>query len=206
MAPPRDLRICFIGDSYVAGVGDPDFLGWIGRLCRLSSSPSLKMTAYPLGVRRQTSEQIRARWADEVAERLGSVPAGVEPGVVFSFGIKDTTLENGAARVNPERSVTNLRSILRRAKQTYPVLMIGPAPILETSQNRRIAELSVGFASACAALDVPYLDLFSPLHASSAWAADLKKVDRIHPGAKGYAMIATLIARLPTWPAFLKSR
>ena len=28
----RDLRICFVGDSFVAGVGDPLCLGWPGRL------------------------------------------------------------------------------------------------------------------------------------------------------------------------------
>ncbi|MGY4098205.1 hypothetical protein ACW2Q0_01365 [Nocardia sp. R16R-3T] len=27
----NDLRVCFIGDSFVAGVGDPQGLGWVGR-------------------------------------------------------------------------------------------------------------------------------------------------------------------------------
>jgi hypothetical protein len=35
-APPvsnqRDLRACFVGDSFVAGVGDPDHRGWVGRI------------------------------------------------------------------------------------------------------------------------------------------------------------------------------
>ena len=31
-AKVRDLRVCFVGDSYVAGVGDTAGLGWVGRL------------------------------------------------------------------------------------------------------------------------------------------------------------------------------
>lgn len=27
-----DLRVCLVGDSFVAGVGDPDHLGWVGRV------------------------------------------------------------------------------------------------------------------------------------------------------------------------------
>jgi lysophospholipase L1-like esterase len=28
-----DLRICFVGDSLTNGTGDPDCLGWTGRVC-----------------------------------------------------------------------------------------------------------------------------------------------------------------------------
>ncbi|MGY1914534.1 hypothetical protein [Blastococcus sp. SYSU DS0973] len=28
--PPADLRVCFLGDSSTAGVGDDDGLGWAG--------------------------------------------------------------------------------------------------------------------------------------------------------------------------------
>lgn len=33
----EDLRICFIGDSFVAGVGDETALGWTGRLLARSA-------------------------------------------------------------------------------------------------------------------------------------------------------------------------
>lgn len=29
-----DVRVCFVGDSFVAGVGDAQHLGWAGRLQR----------------------------------------------------------------------------------------------------------------------------------------------------------------------------
>ena len=31
----RDRRVLFFGDSFVAGVGDPTGLGWVGRWWRL---------------------------------------------------------------------------------------------------------------------------------------------------------------------------
>ena len=50
-----DLRVCFLGDSLVAGVGDPDGLGWVGRLVAGAFAAGAPLTAYPLGIRRQTS-------------------------------------------------------------------------------------------------------------------------------------------------------
>ena len=34
MARVRDVRVCVFGDSFVAGVGDPKSLGWVGRFRR----------------------------------------------------------------------------------------------------------------------------------------------------------------------------
>ncbi len=31
-ASDRDIRICFVGDSFVAGLGDETGLGWVGRV------------------------------------------------------------------------------------------------------------------------------------------------------------------------------
>lgn len=52
----RDLRICFLGDSFVAGVGDPRCLGWAGRLA----------TAQPL--------RDNALWRREVRDGDGAHP------------------------------------------------------------------------------------------------------------------------------------
>ena len=51
------MRILAFGDSFVAGVGDPDHLGWIGRALR----GRREITLYNLGVRRETSADIAAR-------------------------------------------------------------------------------------------------------------------------------------------------
>jgi lysophospholipase L1-like esterase len=38
-AMTNDIRICFVGDSFVNGTGDETALGWAGRLCAVSVAP-----------------------------------------------------------------------------------------------------------------------------------------------------------------------
>lgn len=59
----KDLRVCALGDSFVAGFGDPECRGWLGRV----AARGAPMTLYNLGIRRQTSPEIRARWKSEMA-------------------------------------------------------------------------------------------------------------------------------------------
>jgi acyl-CoA thioesterase-1 len=67
-----DIRICFIGDSYVHGTGDDDCLGWAGRLCAAARRAGHNVTYYNLGVRRETSADIACRAAAaEHAESCG---------------------------------------------------------------------------------------------------------------------------------------
>jgi lysophospholipase L1-like esterase len=63
-------RICFVGDSFVNGTGDPECLGWTGRICALACQKGHDVTYYNLGVRRETSTDIATRWRDEVSRRL----------------------------------------------------------------------------------------------------------------------------------------
>ena len=44
-----DRRVLFFGDSIVAGVGDPEGRGWVGRVVAASFASGLPLTAYPLG-------------------------------------------------------------------------------------------------------------------------------------------------------------
>src|SRR3954468_8388553 len=96
-----DLRVCFVGDSFVAGTGDPEHRGWVGRLAAATTAAGRVLTLYNLGVRRQTSEEVAARWAGECAARL---PPGADCRVVVSVGVNDATEENGQRRVAPEQS------------------------------------------------------------------------------------------------------
>ncbi|MCG8367541.1 MAG: hypothetical protein MJA27_29925, partial [Pseudanabaenales cyanobacterium] len=131
----QDIRVCFIGDSMVHGTGDPDCLGWVGRVGQAMRGQEWDLTIYNLGVRRETSLQIEQRWRREVTCRL---PIECDRRLVFSFGVNDTTLEDDKLRVNVEASVACARRILGKAKQQYPVLMIGPPVIADTDQNQRI--------------------------------------------------------------------
>ena len=63
------MRICFIGDELVAGVGDPRGLGWVGRV-NAHSTFDLPATFLTLAVPSETTKQMAARWEAEVLPRL----------------------------------------------------------------------------------------------------------------------------------------
>ena len=66
----NEVRICFVGESFVNGTGDPDCLGWAGRICVNANRKGYEITYYNLGVRRETSSELKNRWLTEVSYRL----------------------------------------------------------------------------------------------------------------------------------------
>lgn len=190
------MRICFIGDSFVNGTGDPECLGWAGRLCAAACRRGHDITYYNLGVRRETSADIAARWYQEAAPRLQPEH---DPRVVFSFGVNDTTVEGGATRLALADSVANLRRVLTNAKDRYPVLFIGPPPVADQDHDQSIAALSDTFAAECQALEVPYLPLIRSLVASMTWMREVAAGDGAHPGAQGYSELARLVEAWDAW-------
>lgn len=186
-----DRRVLFFGDSHVAGVGDPTGQGWVGRLAANSFERGLAITAYNLGVRMETSEQVAARWRPETLPRL--VP-GADCRVVLSFGVNDTTLEHGSTRVAAQRSRAALTEILHGvAAIGLPALVVGPAPIDGLEQNDRIAALSSAFAQVCRGASVGYVPVVQPLLRSPEWMREVADGDGAHPSAAGYQALADLI-------------
>ncbi len=192
------IRICFVGESFVNGTGDPECLGWTGRICVDANKKGHDITYYNLGVRGETTEALKHRWYNEVNYRL---PKEYDGRVVFSFGVNDTTIENGNLRVSLVNSILNAREILSQAKQLYPVLMVSPVPMLDNDQNTRIAELSKYFARICRELNIPYLDVFPTLKQSTIWFDEVQGYDKAHPRAKGYQVLADIVQN---WDAWLK--
>ncbi len=192
------LRICFVGDSFVAGYGDPEFLGWVGRLCAATRARGLDLTCYNLGVRRDTSRDIRARWREEVMRRLPSLE---EAHLVFSFGANDTALEAGHARVSLAESLANCRAILTEARQMCPTLMVGPPPFAD-ARAELLGDLSAQLADVCAQVDVPFLDIWTPLSGSGTFVRETAAGDGAHPAAGGYAEIAALVRDWPAWTSW----
>ncbi len=190
------VRICFVGESFVNGTGDPECLGWAGRICVNANKKGYDITYYNLGVRRETSAELRSRWLREATYRL---PKEYDGRIIFSFGVNDTTLENGKTRVEFNESITNTREILSEARELYPVLMVSPVPITEREQNCRIADLSKHFAWVCHELDVPYLDVFSMLEKSNIWMDEARANDGSHPKAAGYAVFAEIVQSWEAW-------
>ena len=193
------MRICFVGDSFVNGTGDPTSLGWAGRLCVAAQQQGHEITYYNLGIRGQTSRQIAQRWYAEVIARL---PKDVDGRIVFSFGANDITLEEGELRVPFTESLQNTRQILTTAQQLFPTIMVGPPPLLEDDLNQRIAPLSQQFASVCEAMKIPYLEVFTPLWHVQAWEEEVAANDGAHPRTAGYAMLAQLVQEWSAWKSW----
>jgi lysophospholipase L1-like esterase len=194
------MRICFVGDSFVNGTGDPTYLGWTGRLCRDLRSEGHDITHYNLGVRRETSADIKDRWLREVTSRLTQQESNR---LVFSFGANDTTLEGDRRRVSLEDSLKNTHEILQIAKRLCPVLMVSSPPIANADQNLRIADLSSQIRSICLELNVPHLDVFKPLQVSETWIQEAIENGGAHPRAGGYAELAKWVKELFSWKDWL---
>jgi lysophospholipase L1-like esterase/8-oxo-dGTP pyrophosphatase MutT (NUDIX family) len=190
------MRICFIGDSFVNGTGDPECLGWTGRICRSIVQQGQELTYYNLGIRRETSTDIESRWLKEAACRL---PANCDGRVVLSFGVNDMTLQDDKTRVDLTISVEATRRILSVVCQQYPVLMVSPAPVADAEHNLRSACLSERLEQLCREMNVPYLDVLTPLQTSENWMQEVHAGDGAHPGAAGYAELAKLVQNWSAW-------
>lgn len=208
------FRVCFVGDSYVNGTGDPEALGWRGRVCRAAWDAGRPITHYDLGVRGDTTDLIAARWRSECAARLSD---DVDGRLVFSFGLNDAAEVAGAGvRVPLERSVANARAIVGEAMAWRPTLWIGPPPANEpmspmrptpnltvSFDQGRIDALNAAYAAVAAELGAPYLDLTTPLRGDPRYVASQTAGDGLHPGADGYRMIADLVLRWRPWRDWL---
>jgi lysophospholipase L1-like esterase len=191
------MRICFIGDSFINGTGDPDCLGWVGRVCALARARGVDLTVYNLGIRRDTSADIAARWRAEATARQPADQPGL---LVFSFGVNDCTEESpGRTRVAIADSLAHARAMLDEARRRHPTLMIGPPPIDDDAVNARTRALSAALAALCGELDVPFLDIFTPLERHAVWRHETAIGDGAHPAAAGYQALAELVAAWPHW-------
>jgi lysophospholipase L1-like esterase len=195
------LRICFVGDSFVQGTGDQECLGWAGRICVAARRAGHELTYYNLGVRRETTTDILGRWEREVGCRL---PAAADGRIVFSFGANDANLEGGRPRVEAEQSVANAREMLETARRSFPVLMVLSPPLADPARNEGVSRLSERYAELCRELEIPCLEVASSLTASGTWTREALANDGTHPGASGYAEMADLVQRWSAWRAWLE--
>lgn len=190
-----DIRICFLGDSLVNGTGDDSALGWAGRLCARARRRGFPITYYNLGVRRETSCEILSRWKDECMRRL---PPSCDGRIVISCGVNDTTMEDGRTRVAPELTLAAVRQLCNEAA-ALPLLMVGPPPVGDDSQNARIATLSTQLERQARDLGRPYIDIFRALMADDRYSQSVREQDGAHPSSRGYELIAEIVSASPLW-------
>lgn len=194
-----DVRVCFVGDSFVAGVGDARHLGWAGRLAAQSHAQGAALTAYNLGIRRDTSADILRRFRAECTPRL---PSGIRAGIVLSFGVNDTMLESGAPRIAEEASVGNLRELLKGFGEAgWAVMVAGPPAVEDEAHNERIVSLDALLAAECGHKAVPYVSVVHRMRGHEAWRREVREGDGAHPGAGGYEALAGLLR--PAWEKWL---
>lgn len=199
--PPmtRDIRVCFIGDSFVQGVGDPEHRGWAGRVLQAAGRD---LTGFNLGVRRNTSEDVVRRCWPEVGAR---VTPGADNRLVVSFGSNDMVEEDGRVRIEAARCLDNLASVLDGSERRgIPVLVVGPPPVADAGDAhlRRALELADGMAAVCRARQVPFVPTTRALADDPVWNAEALAGDGAHPGAAGYRGLAELVLAGP-WAAWI---
>ncbi len=74
---------------------------------------------------------------------------------------------------------------------------------LETEQRDRIGTLTQEFGILCQDLQIPFLDVFTPLLNSPIWMQEVAQGDGSHPQAVGYEVLARQIQAWPDgqgWP------
>ena len=158
------MRICFIGDELVAGVGDPRGLGWVGRV-NAHSTFDLPATFLTLAVPSETTKQMAARWEAEVLPRLAE---GEPHGLVIGVGPGDV-----AAGISTARSRLNLANITDRATALgIPSFVVGPPPLAGVDSGS-LKALSSSCSEVCARRGIPFVDCYTPLVAHDQWFEDM---------------------------------
>ncbi|GEM34926.1 hypothetical protein NN3_59330 [Nocardia neocaledoniensis NBRC 108232] len=186
-----DLRLCFLGDSFVQGIGDPEYRGWVGRVLA-ATGPDV--TAFNLGIRRNTSADVLRRYERELDERRA---ADADHRVVVSFGSNDAVEEeDGRVRVEPADCLENLATLLAGCRRrSVRVLVVGPPPVIDAGAAHfaRVTTIADEMAALCLRENVPFIATTRALAADPVWRAEVSAGDGAHPGAEGYQRLADLV-------------
>jgi lysophospholipase L1-like esterase len=200
------MRICFFGDSFVNGTGDDDGLGWVGRLVARARQSGRDVTGYNLGIRRDTSADVAARWKAEATLRL---PPEYDGRLVFSFGANDCASDGSkdGPRISQAESVLYAERILVEAHSWRPTLMVGPGVVSDHAEaNARICALSTLYAALCDRIGVPYLEICRALLASATWSREARAGDGAHPNRGGYVLLADMVSDWSSWRSWIEDR
>ena len=198
-----EARYCFVGDSLTAGTGDQSYRGWLADFFAAYTPPY--RTFYNLGVRSNTSEDIKARYEAECAARL---PPPFNGRVAFGFGTNDSAVLNGGGlRVPLASSIANAQHIFRAvARRGWQPVWLGPMPLAGAHvtyvthagmrydfHEERITAFDRSYRQTAKELEIPYVSLYEKLYRSDAFRASLRDGDGLHPSSSGYRLVAEVL-------------
>jgi lysophospholipase L1-like esterase len=195
-----DMRLIFIGDSIVAGSGDDECRGWVGRVGSASRRAGVDHTPYNLGIGGDTAGDVLARWELEVTRRLNPE---IENRLVVQVGVNDA--RDGVERPADE-SVRDLGAIIEGVHGIgLEPLVVGPIPTAQAEESERIGALSRRFAEACAGSNTAFIEVHAALRSNGTFLAS-QQSDGYHPDADGYAEIAQVVLHNGWWEWLARGR
>ena len=150
-----------------------------------------ELTGYNLGIRRDRSDQIHARWRAEVEARL---PAEHEGRVVFAFGANDAVQE-----IAPAVTLGHGEAMLTEARARWPVFLARAGTLGRGQGSGAGGGPGQGAGGALWAARRPYASVFDGLMATSLWLDEARAGDGAHPGAGGYRRFAEIILASEAW-------
>ena len=195
-----DMRLIFIGDSIVAGSGDDECRGWVGRVGSATRRAGVDHTPYNLGIGGDTAADVLARWEQEVLRRLNPE---IDNRLVVQVGVNDA--RDGVERDHDD-SARDLRGFVDGARGAgLEPLVVGPIPTRQPDESARIGALSQRFGSVCADSGAAFIEVHAGLRDSNAFLASLE-ADGYHPDADGYAAIAQVVLHNGWWEWLSRGR
>jgi len=183
----KNIRILFIGDSLVNGAGDQQMLGWAGRLCQKCDNDDQEITYYNAGIRRNTSEDVLNRLKFEIENRQLHLDL-FDARLVVSFGVNDTIIENGEARVSAENTVLNFELVVKLA-----------TAVCHCPRNKRLASLNSLLVKKAEELEVDFIDVFPSIESDEQYKLEAKQNDGAHPRQYGYERLFNVIYSSNKW-------
>ena len=195
-----DMRLIFIGDSIVAGSGDDECRGWVGRVGSASRRAGVDHTPYNLGIGGDTTADVLARWEQEVTRRLNP---DIDNRLVIQVGVNDA--RDGVERPAGD-SARDLAALVDGARGIgLEPLVVGPIPTVQAEESERIAALSRRFADVCAEARAAFIEAHAALRANATFLSGLA-TDGYHPDADGYTEIAQVVLHNGWWEWLARGR
>ncbi|MFG6105067.1 G-D-S-L family lipolytic protein [Leptolyngbyaceae cyanobacterium CCMR0082] len=208
-------KVVVIGDSLIYGYGDIEGGGWVERLRRQWMDPSQPgPIIYNLGVRGDGVQRVARRLDGEFKLR-GELRRRVPDILVLSVGLNDSArIGRSIGRPIMDRVAftQELYGLLDQATQLCPTFFVGMVPVNEAAMpyadilhfsNSDQIHYNQITRHACAARQIPYLDLFQRWQSQGqAWCNERLCEDGLHPNVLGYR---TLVQEISVWEPLMQA-